>query len=290
MNINTKGDYYQKSILQSILNNGTLDENPRPKYSDGMPAHTLSINHIMTQYDYQENESPFVTLRPIAWKSAIKEIFWIYQMQSNKLDDLHNLGIKYWDQWDIGDGTIGCRYGETVRKHNLINTLLDDIKNDPFGRRKVMSLWQVDDFKDETGGTTKGLNPCCYETIWNVRKSNDGEYYLDMLLNQRSSDFATSVSINEIQYLALLLMISKHCGYKPGVFSHVIENAQIYNRHIENAVELVSRESIPCKATLILDTDKTNFFDFALDDFKLIDYPLDKIKEINPQLTFDLGI
>lgn len=290
MNINTKGDYYQKSILQSILNNGTLDENPRPKYSDGMPAHTLSINHIMTQYDYQENESPFVTLRPIAWKSAIKEIFWIYQMQSNKLDDLHNLGIKYWDQWDISDGTIGCRYGETVRKHNLINTLLDDIKNDPFGRRKVMSLWQVDDFKDETGGTTKGLNPCCYETIWNVRKSNDGEYYLDMLLNQRSSDFATSVSINEIQYLALLLMISKHCGYKPGVFSHVIENAQIYNRHIENAVELVSRESIPCKATLILDTDKTNFFDFALDDFKLIDYPLDKIKEINPQLTFDLGI
>ena len=290
MNINTKGDYYQKSILQSILNNGTLDENPRPKYSDGTPAHTLFINHIMTQYDYQENESPFVTLRPIAWKSAIKEIFWIYQMQSNKLDDLHNLGIKYWDQWDIGDGTIGCRYGETVRKHNLINTLLDDIKNDPFGRRKVMSLWQVDDFKDETGGTTKGLNPCCYETIWNVRKSNDGEYYLDMLLNQRSSDFATSVSINEIQYLALLLMISKHCGYKPGVFSHVIENAQIYNRHIENAVELVSRESIPCKATLILDTDKTNFFDFTLDDFKLIDYPLDKIKEINPQLTFDLGI
>jgi thymidylate synthase len=43
----TKGDCYHKSVLQKILKEGTLDINPRPHYSDGLPAYTYSINHIM---------------------------------------------------------------------------------------------------------------------------------------------------------------------------------------------------------------------------------------------------
>lgn len=206
-------------------------------------------------------------------------------MQSNKLEDLHNLGIKYWNDWNIGDNTIGQRYGATVKKYDLMNTLLNDLKNDPYGRRHIIELWQVEDFK------TPGLNPCCHMTTWNVR--NDGitdTKYLDMELKQRSSDFATSVSINELQYVALLLMVAKHLGYTPGVFTHVITNTQIYDRHINQAKELINRNPIPNKAQLILDTDKTNFYDFTIDDFKLIDYPLDKIKNTNPQLKFDLGI
>ena len=42
-----KGDYYHKLVLNKILKEGTLDINPRPHYSDGLPAHTFSINHIM---------------------------------------------------------------------------------------------------------------------------------------------------------------------------------------------------------------------------------------------------
>ena len=323
-----KADYYHKVILDRILREGYLDENPRPHYEDvyhdstlsddekvvfvkgsevvlnpnqkafvrgndvivHTPAHTYSVNHVVTQYNLAEGEYPIITLRPIAWKSAVKEILWIYQMQSNKLSDLHDLSINYWDQWDIGDGTIGCRYGATVKRHNLINRLLDGLTKDPFGRRHIMSLWQEDDFSDETGGTTKGLNPCCYETIWNVRKGEDGKLYLDMLMNQRSSDFAVSVSINEMQYIALQMMVAKHCGYEPGVFTHMIENVQIYDRHVEQAKELISRKSVHCKPKFVLDTDKTNFFEFTIDDFKLLDYPVSVIKEQNPQLKFDLGI
>ena len=111
-----------------------------------------------------------------------------------------------------------------------------------------------------------------------------------MLMNQRSSDYEVSCAINELQYIALLLMIAKHCGYEPGVFTHVLENVQIYDRHIENVNEILNREFIPCDARLILDTDKTNFWDFTIDDFKMIGYPIEKIKEKNPQLKFDLGI
>lgn len=49
--IGTKGDNNHRLVLQKILDEGTLDVNPRPHYSDGTPAHTYSINHIMQQYD-----------------------------------------------------------------------------------------------------------------------------------------------------------------------------------------------------------------------------------------------
>lgn len=292
----TKGDYYHKKILNRIIREGYLDKNPRPQYKDEIevdgvkktiftPAHTLSVNETMTKYDLQKGECPILTLRPIAWKSSVKEILWIYQMQSNLIDDLHKLGITYWDEWDIGNNTIGQRYGATVKKYDLMNKLLDGLKNDPYGRRHIIELWQVEDFK------TPGLNPCCHLSTWNVRNDGMGNEYLDMEMKQRSSDFATSVSINELQYVALLLMVAKHCGYKPGVFTHVTTNVQIYDRHMDQAHTLIERNSVPVNnCQLILDTDKTNFYDFAIDDFKLINYPLDEIKKVNPQLKFDLGI
>jgi len=286
----TKGDMYHLSMLQRILQEGYLDENPRPKYSDGTPAHTLSVNHAMQTYDLSKGECPIETLRPIAWRAAVKEIFWIYQMQSNSLADLHDAGIEYWDEWDIGDGTIGCRYGATVRRHNLIGKLITGLKRDPFGRRHIMSLWQEDDFSDETGGTTAGLNPCCYETIWNVRKGKDGELYLDMLMNQRSSDYEVSCAINEIQYNALLLMIAQECSFKPGVFTHVLENIQIYDRHIEQASTILNRTPIECEPRLVLTNKEAKWGEFTVDDFEMVDYPLKTIKELNPQLKFDLGI
>lgn len=287
----TKGDENHRRVLAKILNEGALDINPRPHYSDGTPAHTISINHVLQRYDLTKGDSPIETIRPIAWKSAVKEILWIYQMQSNKLSDLHDLGIHYWDDWDIGDGTIGCRYGETVRKHHLMETLLSGLKTDPFGRRHIMNMWQVDDFSDETGGTTKGLNPCCYETIWNVRQGDKGELYLDMLMNQRSSDYETSCSINELQYIALQLMVARSVGMIPGKFSHMMENVQIYDRHIDTVKLLLTRKSIPCSGILQLkDSALDDFYKFNIDDFELVDYPLDTIKQQNPQVKFDLGI
>lgn len=42
--------------------------------------------------------------------------------------------------WDIGDGTIGQRYGATVERYQLIQNLIKDIQNDPYGRRKIVFL------------------------------------------------------------------------------------------------------------------------------------------------------
>lgn len=276
--------------IKDILKYGFMDENPRPKYEDGTPAHTLSVNLQIRQYDIGAGEIPITSLRPIAWKSAIKEILWIYQDQSNDLDLLRSkYNVHYWDLFESKDmpGTIGKRYGYVVNKYNLINNLLDGLIKDPYGRRHVMDLYQYNELED-----SDGLHPCAFCTIWNVRKSDDGITYLDMALIQRSGDLiaASCSGVNEIQYAALMMMVAKHCGYRAGRMMHLVSNEQIYTRHVEQAKEMLERteklkEEYTREPKLVLDTDKTNFFEFTIDDFKMLNY-----NPIQPQLKFELGI
>lgn len=229
-----KADRYMIEAILNILNNGYKDINPRPHYADGTPAHTLSVNHVFRTYDLSKGEFPICNLRPMAWKTGIKEIFTIYQKPTNEIAKMEEMGVNWWGDWDIGDGTIGQRYGATVSRYDLINNLIKDIENDPYGRRKVVSLWQETDLRE-----TAGLAPCAFLTLWNVRGG-----YLDMMLVQRSGDMLTASGpggINEIQYAALLMMIARHTGYEPGVFSHIVANEQIYDRHIDAAHELLAR-------------------------------------------------
>ena len=113
-----------------------------------------------------------------------------------------------------------------------------------------------------------------------------------MILVQRSGDMLTASGpggINEIQYAALLMMTARHTGYLPGVFSHLVANEQIYDRHFENAAEMMNRfnglEETAATPKLILNPEKTNFYDFTIDDFTMEDYT-----PIKPQLKFELGI
>ena len=281
-----KADKYMYDNIKDILLNGYKDVNPRPKYKDGSPAHTISVNHVIRKYDLSNGEFPITSLRPIAWKTGIKEIFTIYQKPTNIISEMEELGVSWWNDWNIGDGTIGHRYGYTVKTYDLVNKLINDIKTDPYGRRKIMSLWQEKDLNE-----TDGLAPCAFLTIWNVRGK-----YLDMCLVQRSGDMLTASGaggINEIQYAALLMMIARHCGYEAGVFTHFVANEQIYDRHIEQANELLKRghniinERVYTDKTskLILNPEKTNFFEMTIDDFEMVDY-----KPMKPQLQLELGI
>lgn len=294
----TYADYLMRDLISQILKNGYKDVNPRPKYKDGTPAYTVSINHQVRSYDLSKDQFPICTLRPIAWKTGIKELLTIYQKPTNKLSEMEDMGVTWWGDWDIGDGTIGQRYGATVSRYDLINNLIKDIQNDPYGRRKVVSLWQETDLRE-----TAGLAPCAFLTIWNVRNNNDGVEYLDMALIQRSGDSLTASGpgcINEVQYAALIMMIARHCGYEPGVFTHFVANEQIYDRHMDQARTMYARydkrpmyfddryndnsidETMP---KLILNPDKKDFYDITIDDFEMINY--DPIK---PQLKLDLGI
>ena len=138
---------------------------------------------------------------------------------------------------------------------------------------------------------TPGLAPCAFLTIWNVR----GEF-LDMCMIQRSGDMLTASGaggINEIQYAALLMMIARHTGYKPGMFTHFVANEQIYDRHLPVAYQMLTRATVAetkaeidiVSPNLILNPDKTNFYDIVIDDFTMENY-----EPVKPQLKLELGI
>ncbi len=220
-----------------------------------------------------------MTLRHIAWKSSIKEILWIYQDQTNSLDVLEDkYDIHWWNDWEVEQSrTIGQRYGATVKRYDLMNKLLNGLKTQPYGRRHIINLYQYQDFQ-ETGG----LFPCAMETHWSVR---DG--ILDMTLIQRSSDVPVANAINKLQYVALMMMVARHCGFKLGKFCHLVQNAHIYDRHVEQVKEMLEQKGQEdcTDLRLVLDTDKTDFYTFTLEDFKLENYEPNK-----PNFKFELAI
>jgi len=259
-----KADKYYIQNLKKIISEGSLDENPRPKYLDGQPAHTKFITGVFEEYDISKGEFPIPTLRNTAIKTGIREIFWIYQKQSSSLTDAREMNINWWDEWDIGDGTIGQRYGRTIGKYQLMDKLLSGLLKDPFGRRHIINMYQYSDLEE-----TKGLYPCAYEIMFSVRR-DDGRLVLDMSMVQRSNDYIVAGYINKIQYVALQMMVAKHCNYEVGKFCHLVQNLHIYDRHFDAVFELLDKEPLDIQPTLTLRENK-NFYQYTVDDFEISD-------------------
>ena len=212
------GDLAFKNMLNEVMQNGVIDKDPRPYWleEDGShtPAHSLFTTQYMEQFDISKGEFPISTIKPTAWKTGIREMLWIYQEASNDLTVAREkFGIKWWDSWDIGDGTIGSTYGAIVKKYDLMNTLLEGIKNNPYGRRHIMSLWQEEELRGVIG-----LPPCAFQTLWSVR----GEY-LDCTLVQRKSKTLNNVEPTR--------KVCPHCGIELNITMFGIR--KVYRKGIE---------------------------------------------------------
>ena len=303
----------------------TVGENEEVVVKEGLvehwiPAHTISVNNgVECSYDLSRGESPMITLRPIATKASCAEILWIYQQQSSDLvlfdellgkctwDEDHKIN-NWWEEWAVrnndgsyklneeGHPSIFHCYGGTTGPRNMIRkevinvikgNIEQGIKPNPDSRRLITCLWQTDDFEKD-----HGLKPCAFLTIWNVRHDWDGEDYLDMTMVQRSSDFATAGCINQVQYAELLMMVAKEVGMKPGVFTWRPVNVQLYDRHLDQAIEMLRREPVSdIDATIKLNENANSFDEMTSSDLKILDKEaIQKIKTKNPQLPFPLGI
>lgn len=250
---------------REIIDHGFSDEafNVRPKWEDGTAAHTIKRFGIINRYNLEE-EFPILTLRRTYLKSAIDEILWIWQKKSNNIKDLHS---HIWDSWADEDGSIGKAYGYQLGvKHQYkegefdqVDRVIYDLKNNPTSRRIMTNIYVHSDLKD------MNLYPCAYSMTFNVTGNK-----LNAILNQRSQDMLAANNWNVCQYSALLIMIAKSVGLEAGELIHVIADAHIYDRHIPIIEEIISNK--PFEAPKLVVADKTDFYDFTRDDFKLENY------------------
>jgi thymidylate synthase len=226
---------------------------------------------VVNRYDLSQ-EFPIITVRKTNFKNALDEILWIWQKKSNKIADLNS---HIWDSWAGEDGTIGKAYGYQLGvKHHYkegdfdqVDRVLYDLKNNPQSRRIMTSIYVHQDLCE------MNLYPCAYSMTFNVTGNK-----LNAILNQRSQDMLTANNWNVVQYALLVIMMAKVSGLEPGEFVHCIADAHIYDRHIPICEEICSNPTYPAPK-LIIKRDVTDFYDFKVDDFELVDYQYTPLKK-----------
>lgn len=250
----SKADTQYLDIVKQILDKGYYAQN-----RTGVP--TYKLPHQMMQFDLTE-EFPILTTKFVAFKTAVKELLWIWQKQSNDVGELQAMGVHVWDEWQKPDGTIGPAYGYQIGKYGQLDKLLGNLLHDPQSRRMVVSLWNMADLEE------MALQPCAFLTIWDV---TDGR--LNCMLVQRSGDMGLGVPFNTAQYAALVHMIAQVTNLKPGLFTHVISNAHIYENHVDVLQEQLERRSSAKPAPQIrINPDVQDFYDFKPEDITLEGY------------------
>lgn len=276
---NYEDQYIQ--ICKDILDNGYYSQN-----RTGTP--TYKLPHQIIRVDL-EKELPILKTKQVFFKSAVDEILWIMQKQSNNVKDLNS---KIWDSWSSEDGSIGKAYGYQVKKYKQIDKLIYSLNNNPQDRRMIINLWNVEDLEE------MNLQPCCLMSIWDVTDDK-----LNCMLIQRSADVPVGLPFNTLQYSVLNHMLSQVTGLKPGILTHVISNAHIYENQIPGIEEQIDRYEklkklrtkvilekaftkkteytpeelklipmIKTKPKLKLNPDIKDFYDFTMDDIKLESY------------------
>ncbi len=251
---------------KEILEKGFSDEHMevRPRWEDGVPAHTIKCFGIVNRYNLAE-EFPILTIRKINFKALVDELLWIWQKKSNNIKDLNS---KIWDQWADETGSIGKAYGYQLSvKHKYregefdqVDRVLYDLKHNPASRRIMTNLYNFEDLHE------MALYPCAYSMTFNVTGNK-----LNAILNQRSQDMLAANNWNVCQYAVLVHMFAQVSGLEAGELVHVISDAHIYDRHIPIVEDLIERESFTAPK-LWIDPSIDNFYDFTVDSFRLENY------------------
>ena len=155
---------YADEIFQQncrdILQNGIwdTDQQVRPRWDDGAPAHTIKKFGIVNRYDLKR-EFPILTIRRTYFKTCIDELLWIWQQKSN---NIHDLNGHIWDQWADENGSIGKAYGyQLAIRHQYpegefdqVDRVIYDLQHNPASRRIMTNLYNFEDLHE------MALYPC----------------------------------------------------------------------------------------------------------------------------------
>ena len=247
-----------EDLLRDVLENGT-------KKSDRTGTGTRSVFGRQIRYDLSDS-FPLITTKKVHTKSIIGELLWFLNGDSN-VGYLQDNGIRIWNEWADDNGDLGPVYGVQWRSWptpdgghiDQITNVVEDLKNNPDSRRHIVSAWNVSEIEN------MALPPCHLLFQFYVA---DGK--LSCQLYQRSADLFLGVPFNIASYSLLTHMVAQQTGLEVGEFVWTGGDCHIYDNHVEQVTEQLSREPRPYPQ---LELNKANtLFDYDFNDFTITGY------------------
>lgn len=257
------------------------------------PSRSINIYYAMNknlELDLSYNKLPLSTFKYVSIKNVIIELLWFISGSTN-YNDLKKQNVNIWNKYDKNyqnkvkiyydiDGDLGPVYGFQWRYFGAkyincntnykgqgvdqLQTLIDQLINDPYNRRHVLCAWNSLDIKKML------LPPCHCMVIFEVFEKK-----LSSHLIMRSSDVCLGLPYNIASYSLLTHMIAQICGYTADKLYITLSNAHIYETHLENIKKEINHKLYK-SSKIKLNSEIKNIDDFKLNDFELIDYKYTK--------------
>lgn len=241
-----------EDLLALVLETGT------PK-ADRTGTGTRSVFGHQMRFDLTQG-FPLVTTKRVHLRSIVGELLWFLRGDSN-VRWLQEHGVSIWDEWADADGELGPVYGVQWRSWptpdggtvDQLAQLLDNLRADPDSRRHVVSAWNVADIP------SMALAPCHAFFQFYVA---DGR--LSCQLYQRSADLFLGVPFNIASYALLTHMVAQQVGLEVGDFVWTGGDCHIYDNHVDQVREQLTREPYPFPTLRLNRAD--SLFDYAFED------------------------
>ena len=227
---------------------------------------TRSVFGRQIRFDLAEG-FPLITTKRVHFKSIAIELLWFLRGESN-VAFLRDNGVTIWDEWADAAGELGPVYGVQWRSWptpsggqiDQLSEVIEQIRVNPDSRRLIVSAWNPADIPN------MALAPCHALFQFYVA---DGK--LSCQLYQRSADMFLGVPFNIASYALLTHLIAEQTGLAVGDFIWTGGDTHIYDNHVEQVTEQLTREPFPLP-TLRITRKPDSIFDYTFDDFELLDY------------------
>jgi thymidylate synthase len=233
-------EVYQK-LLRDIMEKGFREVNQRTGHETaGVPGASFSI-------DVEKDGFPLLALRKIPTKIFIAEQIWFIS-GARKPEDFLREFTKIWDDFTNPGDVVTVAYGYRWRRHfgrDQLGLLVKLLQKDPSSRHGVVVTW--DPSSDGLGGANKAIVPCPYTFTVNIMGGR-----LNMMNVVRSNDVILGLPHDVAGFCLLQLILAQKLGVKPGVYTHSIANAHVYDIHYDAANEMIGRTPDSPKMSLEL--------------------------------------
>ncbi len=235
----TKFDEIYQNMIKRIMTEGEDEVNKSKQAGSERATYiTRAIPGMHFSTDIEKDGFPILTLRKIPIKAPVAEQAW-FIMGSRKPEDFLREYTKIWDAFTNPGDVVTVAYGYRWRKHfgrDQLGLLIDLLKNEPGSRHGVVVTW--DPAQDGLSLVKRKNVPCPYTFTVNII---GGRLHLHNIV--RSNDAILGVPFDVMGFALLQCLLAQELGVRPGVYSHSISNAHIYDSHFDGAKELMKRKN-----------------------------------------------